>query len=64
MRSTVATNMLSDTETYGVSNFAPVGGGLLKCTSPIKALKISNTNLSKDYFYGVGSRVIVWGCKV
>ena len=64
MRAQSAENMLSSTEGYGADNLTPVGGGVITCTSPIPTLMISNANLSSSYYYGAGSRAIVWGCRV
>lgn len=64
MRAQSADRMLSDTEGYGADNLTPVGGGIVKCTNPVPTLMVSNANLSDSYYYGSGSRVIVWGCRV
>lgn len=64
MRAQSADRMLSDTEGYGADNLTPVGGGIVKCANPVPTLMVSNANLSNSYYYGSGSRVIVWGCRV
>lgn len=59
-----AENMLSDEEGAGADNLTALGGGcFIKCTSPISTMMITNAAQSDTHFYGVGSRVIVWGCK-
>lgn len=58
-----ADGMLSTTEGEGSWALATVGCGLIMCNSPIATMSISTTNNSATHFYGVGSRVIVWGCK-
>ena len=64
MRALSASNMLSDTNGLGADNLTPSGGGVVKCSNPISTMMISNATLSSDYYYGSGSRVIVWGCRV
>lgn len=64
MRAINAENMLSDTEGAGVDLLAPLAGGVVKCTKTISTMSITNAGRSASYYYGVGSRVIVWGCKV
>lgn len=64
MRAQSADNMLSDTEGYGADNLTPVGGGIIACTNPVATLMVSNANLSSSYYYGAGSRTIVWGCRI
>lgn len=64
MRAQSADKMLSDTEGYGADNLTPVGGGIVRCSNPVPTLMVSNANLSNSYYYGSGSRVIVWGCRV
>lgn len=64
MRAQSAEHMLYDTEGYGADNLTPVGGGIIKCLNNPSTLMVSNANLSTSYYYGAGSRVIVWGCRV
>ena len=64
MRAQSAEYMLSSSEGYGADNLTPVGGGLIACTTPVPTLMVSNANMSSSYYYGAGSRVIVWGCRV
>ena len=63
MRSTNAASMLSYTDGEGGDNLTPVGGGVVRCTSPISTLTITNTNSSSSYYFGANSSVTVWGCK-
>ena len=64
MRAQSADNMLSDTEAYGADNLTPGGGGIVRCSKPVVTMMVSNATLSSSYYYGAGSRVIVWGCGV
>lgn len=64
MRAINADGILSDTEGEGFDLMAPVSGGLVKCTSTVTTMAVSSAAQSATHFYGVGSRVIVWGCKV
>jgi hypothetical protein len=64
MRAQSAENILSSTEAYGADNLTPVGGGIITCAAPVTTLMVSNGNMSSSYYYGAGSRVIVWGCTV
>lgn len=60
-----AENMLSDTEGAGADNLTTLCGGCyIKCTSPISTMMITNATQSDSLYYGVGSRVVVWGCKI
>lgn len=64
-RALTADNMLSDTEGAGADNLTVLCGGCyIKCTSPISTMMITNSAQSDTLFYGVGSRVVVWGCKL
>ena len=42
-------------------NLIPTGSGMMKCTSPLSTLTISNLDQNSDYYFGSGSRVMVWG---
>ena len=64
MRAVSAENMLTDTDGLGADNLQPLGGGIVRCTSPLSTMMVSNASLSADYYYGAGSRVIVWGCRL
>lgn len=63
MRSTNAASMLSNVDGEGGDNLTPVGGGIVRCHSPISTLTITNTNSSSSYYFGANSSVTVWGCK-
>ena len=63
-RAISATNMLSDDEGSGADNLTALNGGFIKCTSPLSTMMVTNANQSDAYYFGTGSRVIVWGCKV
>lgn len=64
MRAINADGILSDTEGEGFDLMAPVSGGLIKCTNTVTTMAISSAAQSADHYYGVGSRVVVWGCKI
>jgi hypothetical protein len=64
MRAITADGILSDTEGAGIDTLAPVSSGLIKCTNAVTTMTVSSAAQSATHFYGVGSRVIVWGCKV
>ena len=59
-----ATNMLSEEIGVGADLLAPVASGLIRCSNPISTMIVSTENQSATHYYGIGSRVIVWGCKV
>ena len=44
-------------------NLISTGSGILKCTSPLSTLTISNLDQNSKYYFGIYSRVMVWGCK-
>ena len=64
MRAVSAENMLSGVECMGADNLLPLGGGIVQCNSPVSTMMIANASLSSSYYYGSGSRVIVWGCRL
>lgn len=42
-------------------NLTSSGSGILKCTSPLSTLTISSLDQNSNYYFGMGSRVMVWG---
>ena len=64
MRAIIADGILSDIEGVGFDTLAPLAGGLIKCTNTVTTMAVSSAAQSATHFYGAGSRVIVWGCKV
>lgn len=55
----------TDTEGGTAAKFSAFsGGGIAKCTNELSTLTITSYNQDASCFFGVGSRVIVWGCKV
>ena len=54
-------DVFTETEGGTAGNFALTGSGMLKCTSPLSTLTISNLDQNKNYYFGMGSRVMVWG---
>lgn len=63
-RAIVGDGILSDVEGSGIDTIAPTSSGIIKCTNAITTMAISSAAQSVDHYYGVGSRVVVWGCKV
>lgn len=64
MRAISAETMLCNVNGFGADNLTPVGSGIIKCTSPVVNMMVTNTTVSTKYYYGADSRVVVWGCKV
>ena len=62
-RSIKYADFLSSTEGGTATNMNGMGGGLMKCTNALSTLTISSLDQSADFYFGVGSRVIVWGCR-
>lgn len=61
-RSIKYADFLSSTEGGTCVNMNGMGGGLMKCTNPLSTMTISSLDQNAEFFFGVGSRVIVWGC--
>ena len=57
-------DILASTNGSGVETLAPVNGGIIRCTNPLAGMAITSTGWSTSHYYGAGSRVVVWGCKV
>lgn len=60
-RNLKATNFLNTQEGGTADNLAGIGGGMMKCTSPLLTMMISALDQDVDYHFDAGSRVIVWG---
>lgn len=56
-------DIFDTTEGGTAGNLTPIGSGMMKCTSPLSTLTISNLDQNSDYYFGMGSRVMVWGWK-
>lgn len=56
-------NFLSSTEGGTADNLTSTGGGIMKCTNSLSTLAVSSLDQDSSCYFGVGSRVIVWGCK-
>ena len=56
-------DIFTDAEGGTASNFTYTGSGVMKCTSPLSTLTISNLDQNTKYYFGAYSRVMVWGCK-
>ncbi len=61
-RSIKTSNFMAFAEGGTADNLVPVGGGILRCTNPITSLTVSSLDQDSTYYFGVGSRVFVWGC--
>lgn len=57
-------DIFDTTEGGTAGNLTPIGSGMMKCTSPLSTLTISNLDQNSNYYFGSGSRVMVWGGKV
>lgn len=64
MQTSAGDNILSNTEGAGVETLVPVNGGIIRCTVPLAAMAVTSVGWSTSHYYGAGSRVVVWGCKV
>lgn len=60
-RNLKAMNFLNSSEGGTADNLAGIGGGMMKCTSPLLTMMISALDQDVDYHFDAGSRVIVWG---
>lgn len=43
---------------------ASSGGAFMRCTNELATMAVTSQNQSDSNFLGVGSRVMIWGCKV
>ena len=43
---------------------ASSGGAVMRCTNELATMAVTSQNQSTSNFFGVGSRVMIWGCKV
>lgn len=62
VRSIKYADFLTSTEGGTCTNLNNMGAGLMKCTNPLSTVTISSLDQNADFYFGVGSRVIVWGC--
>lgn len=61
-----ASRLIGDASTFEdeggtAGNLALTGSGMMKCTSQLSTLTISNLDQNSNYYFGMGSRVMVWG---
>ena len=63
VRSIKYADFLSSTEGGTATNMNGIGGGLMKCTNDLSTMTVSSLDQAADFYFGVGSRVMVWGCK-
>ena len=61
VRSIKYADFLTSTEGGTCTNMNNMGSGLMKCTNTLSTVTISNLDQNADFFFGVGSRVIIWG---
>lgn len=54
-------NTFEDTEGGTAGNLSFTGSGMMKCTSSLSTLTVSNLDQNSNYYFGMGSRVMVWG---
>lgn len=43
---------------------ASSGGAFMRCTNELATMAVTSQNQSTSNYFGVGSRVMIWGCKV
>lgn len=61
----ISNGVFTETEGGTAAKFSAFsGGGIAKCTNELSTLTVTSYNQDTSCFFGVGSRVIVWGCKV
>ena len=61
-----ASRLIGDASTFEdeggtAGNLALTGSGMMKCTSQLSTLTISSLDQNSNYYFGMGSRVMVWG---
>ena len=64
IRSIKTSNFMAFAEGGTADNLTSTGGGILRCTNAIDDLTISSLDQDSSFYFGVGSRVFVWGCNV
>lgn len=52
------------TEGGVADNLNNTGSGIMRCTNPLSTMMVHNTDNDANYYFLIGSRVMVWGCKV
>ena len=62
IRSIKTSNFMAFAEGGTADNLTSTGGGILRCTNAITNLSISSLDQDSSFYFGVGSRVFVWGC--
>ena len=61
-----ASRLIGDASTFDeeggtAGNLSLTGSGMMKCTSQLSTLTVSNLDQNSNYYFGMGSRVMVWG---
>ncbi len=54
-------DIFDTTEGGTAGNLTPTGSSMMKCTSPLSTLTVSSLDQNSNYYFGSGSRVMVWG---
>ena len=64
LRSIRTSNFLTAGEGGTADNLTSTGGGIMRCTDDLVTLAVSSLDQDTNCNFGVGSRVMVWGCKI
>lgn len=64
LRSIRTSNFLTAGEGGTADNLTSTGGGIMRCTDDLVTLAVSSLDQDANCYFGVGSKVMVWGCKV
>lgn len=56
-----APNFLETSLGGTADNLTPIGGGIMRCISPMSSVIVSSLDQNSSYYFGAGSRVMVWG---
>lgn len=64
LRSIRTSNFLTAGEGGTADNLTSTGGGIMRCTDDLVTLAVSSLDQDASCNFGVGSKVMVWGCKI
>lgn len=64
LRSIRTSNFLTAGEGGTADNLTSTGGGIMRCTDDLTTLAVSSLDQDASCHFGVGSKVMVWGCKI
>ena len=56
-----APNFLKTSLGGTADNLTPIGGGIMRCISPMSSVIVSSLDQNSSYYFGAGSQVLVWG---